>query len=165
MKNVKSILFCLLFLFIFFFNFRCKQLESSFSKLLNWSLLGGMSAKGRELHAQLLSFSFAFSPILYPINLLRLCLQLGLAINHYLILFCLEKSGRGRVPMGLQVASERSETSLVVSAPENIAKIKLYGEGSKEQYRKILCSQSPMDTIKSTTTYLTIPSEGDPDIE
>lgn len=134
------------FFFVFpFFNLRCEQRNSTLTestmwrrcesspKILNWSLLARLSAKGRELHAQLLSLSFVLSPILCPINLLRRCFRLGLTIKHYLILFCLGKSDRRMMPMGLQVGPEWSETSPVVRAPDNIAKIKLYGEGWKWQ--------------------------------
>lgn len=127
--------------------------------------VGKSSAKGREVHAQLPSLFFAFSPIICPINLLRLCLQLELTINHYLLLLCLEETGRKMVFMRLQVGLEWSETSRVVRATGNIAKIKLYGEGSRWQYRKIQSSQSPMDTMKLRSTYLINASEGDSEIK
>ena len=76
------------------------------TEISNWSLLGSGPAKGRELHA-LTAFSlFCFSSTSYPINLLRPCLQLRLAIttwsNNYLILFYSGKRDNGVVLMGLK---------------------------------------------------------------
>lgn len=102
------------------------RFENSFSKISNWSLLGSGSVKGRELHA-LAAFSlFCFSSTSYPINLLRPCLQLRMAINNHLIHIYSGKSDRGVVLMGLKGLIMRpggTGTSMVITAQRSYQKL------------------------------------------
>lgn len=124
------------------FNFRCKQysstlfestgwqrFESRFSNISNCPLLGRGSAKGRELLA-LTAFSlFCLLCKSLSYKSRKTLLQLGLAINHYLILCCSGKSSKRVVSMELRflrMRPGRTGVSSVVRAPDDISKIKLY---------------------------------------